>query len=223
MRAELDEGDPLPDLLDADLVIAMGGPMSVNDEADHPWLAEEKQQIARAVGAGVPFFGVCLGAQLLAASFGAPVRAGEVPEVGVLPVELTEAGRADPVLSGLADELPDTAVARRHASTCPPGPCTSDGRPPTPIRRFVSARVPTAFSSTSRSPTRCSRTGARCPRMSPRWQATFGHGGFAALSRAFELAREEMAGSARRLFEAWLSRSAAREAFQASWLTCPVR
>ena len=82
VRAELDEGDPIPDLLEADLVVAMGGPMSVNDEAAHPWLADEKQRIAGAVRAGVPYFGVCLGAQLLAASLGATVRAGEVPEVG---------------------------------------------------------------------------------------------------------------------------------------------
>ena len=95
VRAELDEGDEIPDLLEADLVVAMGGPMSVNDEAAHPWLAAEKGRIAGAVRAGVPYFGVCLGAQLLAASLGATVYAGELPEVGILPVQLTEAGAGD--------------------------------------------------------------------------------------------------------------------------------
>jgi GMP synthase-like glutamine amidotransferase len=103
---ELDEGGELPDWRGLDLVIAMGGPMGVNDEAEHPWLADEKRWIAAAVGAGTPYFGVCLGAQLLAASLGAPVCTGEVPEVGVLPVAVTHAGRSDPVFSGLDDEFP---------------------------------------------------------------------------------------------------------------------
>src|SRR5215467_13743722 len=102
---ELDEGGELPDRREADLVLAMGGPMSVHDEAEHPWLAGEKRWIAAAVRAGVPFFGVCLGAQLLAASLGAPVRTGNAPEVGVLPVRLTDEGLADPVASVLGDEF----------------------------------------------------------------------------------------------------------------------
>ena len=75
--------------------------MSVNDEAVHPWLAGEKAWIAAAVRAGVPYFGACLGAQLLAASLGATVRSGDSPEVGVLPVTLTPEGLADPVMSRL--------------------------------------------------------------------------------------------------------------------------
>ena len=51
--------------------------------------------------AGRPFWGSCLGAQLLAAALGARVYAGPAPEVGVLAVELTDAGRADPVLGAL--------------------------------------------------------------------------------------------------------------------------
>src|SRR5215470_4427027 len=58
---ELDEGGELPDWREVDLVLAMGGPMSVHDEAEHPWLAGEKRWIAAAVRAGVPYLGVCLG------------------------------------------------------------------------------------------------------------------------------------------------------------------
>lgn len=64
-RVELDEGDPLPDWRDFDAIVAMGGPMSVNDLAELPWLAEEKRAIGDAVRAGTPFWGVCLGVQLL--------------------------------------------------------------------------------------------------------------------------------------------------------------
>ncbi len=101
VRVELDEGEALPDWRDFDAIIAMGGPMSVNDEADHPWLVSEKRLIREAVAAGVPYWGACLGVQLLASSLGARVYAGAAPEVGILDVELTEAGRADPVFAGL--------------------------------------------------------------------------------------------------------------------------
>ena len=104
-RVELDEGEPLPDWQEFDLVVAMGGPMSVNDEAALPWLKGEKQLIEQAVRAEVPFFGACLGAQLLAASLGGTVFAGSRPEVGFLPVDLTDAACSDPVFKALPREL----------------------------------------------------------------------------------------------------------------------
>ena len=103
-RVELDEGQPLPDL-SFDAIVAMGGPMSVNDEDEHPWLREEKRLIASAVRDGVPVWGACLGVQLLAASLGAKVYPGSEPEVGLLPVTLTDHGRADPVLGFLPFEV----------------------------------------------------------------------------------------------------------------------
>jgi GMP synthase-like glutamine amidotransferase len=104
-RVELDQGKPLPDWRAFDLIIAMGGPMSVNDDRKLPWLTGEKRAIGEAVRAGVPYWGACLGAQLLAASLGARVYAGPRPEIGVLPVELTEAAKADPVFRELPAEL----------------------------------------------------------------------------------------------------------------------
>jgi GMP synthase (glutamine-hydrolysing) len=100
VRVELDEGEALP-AGPWDAIVAMGGPMSVNDEDEHPWLVPEKALIAEHVRAGRPFWGSCLGAQLLAAALGARVYAGPAPEVGVLPVQLTAAGRADPVMGAL--------------------------------------------------------------------------------------------------------------------------
>ena len=104
-RVELDEGDALPDARAFDAVVAMGGPMSVNDEAELPWLVDEKREIRAAVGAGVPFFGACLGSQLLASALGARVYAGPSPEVGLLPVFLTDDARSDPVFGHLPAEL----------------------------------------------------------------------------------------------------------------------
>jgi GMP synthase-like glutamine amidotransferase len=99
VRVELDEGEPLPGSLDGfAAVVAMGGPMSVNDEAEHPWLVAEKALLRDAVTGGLPVWGSCLGVQLLASALGARVERGGTPEVGVLPVEPTPDGRADPVL-----------------------------------------------------------------------------------------------------------------------------
>ena len=104
-RVELDEGETLPDWREFDSVVAMGGPMSVNDEEAFPWLSEEKRLLADAAHAGMPVWGVCLGVQLLASSLGARVYQGPEPEVGLLPVEITAEGRADPVFASAPADL----------------------------------------------------------------------------------------------------------------------
>ena len=98
----LHEGQPLPDAHSVAGIIAMGGPMGAYDDAGHPWLADEKRFIADAVRAGTPYWGVCLGAQLLAASLGARVTPGERPEVGIAPVTLTVEAARDPVFCDAA-------------------------------------------------------------------------------------------------------------------------
>lgn len=110
----LGRGDALPDLESMDLVIAMGGPMSVNDEHAHGWLAEEKHRIGAAVASGTPYFGVCLGAQLLAASCNAAVFRGPRPEVGVLPVTLSTDAADDRVFGDLPDSM---KVLQWHSDT----------------------------------------------------------------------------------------------------------
>jgi GMP synthase-like glutamine amidotransferase len=95
--------DPLPPRRDFAALIAMGGPMSVNDRAAFGWLAGEIDFIAAAVADGIPYWGVCLGAQLLAAALGAAVYPGPAPEVGVHPVARTAAGAEDPLFGALPD------------------------------------------------------------------------------------------------------------------------
>ena len=84
-------------------IIVMGGPMGANDGGALPWIDDEIDFLRRAVDAGVGVWGVCLGAQMLAAALGARVYTGPVPEVGVVDVTLTEAGRADPVWGEMGD------------------------------------------------------------------------------------------------------------------------
>lgn len=105
-RVEIDEGDELPDWHAFDGIVAMGGPMGAMDDAELPWLARERRLIADAVQADVPFWGVCLGAQLLAGSLGARVFRGPQPEVGVLPVTLEPAAATDAVFSAAPPRFP---------------------------------------------------------------------------------------------------------------------
>jgi len=130
VRVELDEGETIPNNA-FDAIVAMGGPMSVNDDAALPWLVGEKRYIANAVRAGMPYWGVCLGVQLLAASLGSRVYAGAEAEVGLLPVELTHDARDDAVFAaaprrlvtlqwhGDTFDLPEGAVRLAGSSAYP--------------------------------------------------------------------------------------------------------
>jgi GMP synthase (glutamine-hydrolysing) len=105
VRIRPDLGEPIPDWRQFSGLIATGGPMSAFDEASHPWLIEEKRAIRQAAHAGVPFWGVCLGAQILAASLGAEVWRGPAPEVGMRTVRLTPEAAHDPVFRGASPEV----------------------------------------------------------------------------------------------------------------------
>ncbi len=93
--------ESVPDHLDFSAIIVMGGPVGVNDSERVPWITQEIDFLVRAVGAGVPIWGVCLGSQLLAAALGARVYTGEVPEVGVLDVTMTPEAESDGVWADL--------------------------------------------------------------------------------------------------------------------------
>lgn len=81
------ENPALPPLEGLDLIVAMGGPMSVNDEAELPWLIDEKRFVREAVKRGIPVLGICLGAQLIASALGARVYHNAQKEIGWFPVE----------------------------------------------------------------------------------------------------------------------------------------
>jgi len=99
---ELDEGEVIPDLAGYDALWVMGGPMDVWDVEEHPWLVQEKAAIRTWVrDLKKPYLGLCLGHQLLADALGGTCGPQRPAEIGVLDVELTAAGRADPLMQGL--------------------------------------------------------------------------------------------------------------------------
>jgi GMP synthase-like glutamine amidotransferase len=103
---ELEKGDSFPSLEGYAALWVMGGPMNVGDEAAFPWLVEEKALIREAVQElHLPYMGICLGAQLLADALGGEVKSMPMPEVGLLPVSLTEAGLNHPLTAGLPQTL----------------------------------------------------------------------------------------------------------------------
>jgi GMP synthase-like glutamine amidotransferase/DNA-binding NarL/FixJ family response regulator len=112
-RVRLDAGEPLPDWRRYDLIIGMGAGVSVWQDDEFPWIAEEKRAIREVVLAGVPYFGVCFGAQVLADAFGARSFRGPEPEIGVSQVFLTAAARHDPVFRGFP---PDLEVCEWHSN-----------------------------------------------------------------------------------------------------------
>ncbi|WP_130803412.1 type 1 glutamine amidotransferase [Acinetobacter ihumii] len=76
------EIEALPRIEDVDLLIIMGGTMSVNDEANFPWLKIEKRWLRRYLAAGKPAIGLCLGGQMIANALGAAVSRNTFQELG---------------------------------------------------------------------------------------------------------------------------------------------
>lgn len=112
------EGESIPQRVDADGLLVLGGSVGPQNDQVAPWLPATRALLRRAVLDAVPTWGICLGGQLLATALGGDVRTGvSGPEVGVLALHI-DAGD-DPVFGG----LPATACAlqfHQEAVTCLP-------------------------------------------------------------------------------------------------------
>jgi len=97
-RMDLGELPPAPAAYD--LLVVMGGPMSVWEELPHPFLTAEKEHIRLSLARGKKLVGICLGAQLLADALGGGVKPGGVQEIGWHPVHLTADARCSSALRG---------------------------------------------------------------------------------------------------------------------------
>ena len=99
------EDEPLPPIDEVDWLIVMGGPMSIHDESQHPWLVAEKKYIDAAIRNNRVVIGICLGAQLIAQVLGARVTKAFEPEIGFFAVDRTEASEDSPVFAALPHQF----------------------------------------------------------------------------------------------------------------------
>ncbi|HTY21587.1 MAG TPA: type 1 glutamine amidotransferase [Desulfomonilaceae bacterium] len=104
--ARLYAGDSVPESIDGlDAVVSMGGPMNVYEEEKYPFLKHETTLLRKAIDAGRPVLGVCLGAQMIAKACGARVVKSPKKEVGWGQIFVTNAGKEDVLFNGLPPTL----------------------------------------------------------------------------------------------------------------------
>ena len=88
-----------PELEEIGGLIVFGGEMNVDETEQHPYLLTQRDLMRRAVDAGLPVLGICLGAQMLARALDARVYRAPVRELGFKTVRLTAVGQGDRLLS----------------------------------------------------------------------------------------------------------------------------
>jgi len=94
---------PLP--TNIDLLIVLGGPMSVDDTEQYPWLDGELDYIRQMLKIDVKVLGICLGAQMIAGVLGARVYPNDQREIGWFPIKKNAAIKRG-VFENLATEVP---------------------------------------------------------------------------------------------------------------------
>src|SRR6185312_11702960 len=113
-------GENLPVLDSFDMLVVMGGPMSVHDEADYEWLRPEKALVAECLKQKKFVLGICLGSQLLAEVLGTTVYRNHAREIGWFPVQFQTGAVGLSCIMGLPATLD---VLHWHGETynLPPG------------------------------------------------------------------------------------------------------
>lgn len=102
--------------------------MGANDERLYPWIRGESALLRASVEAGLPTIGICLGGQLIARALGGRVERHTNVELGWFPIELSEAGRADPIV-GAAGSSPMVYQWHQDTFHLPPGATHLAGSP----------------------------------------------------------------------------------------------
>ena len=107
---EFGKGDAIPSPKEYGAIFVFGGPESANDKSEK--MLEELTWVKNFILNKVPYFGVCLGMQVMVKALGGVVKKAPVKEVGwrdpnneIFKINLTKAGRNDPLFQGLESEL----------------------------------------------------------------------------------------------------------------------
>ena len=135
VTVDAERGEPFPPLDRITGVVVTGSMASLT--RPEPWM-ERLERWLLAAGHSVPVLGVCFGHQLLARALGGAVeRNPRGPEVGTVGVELTEAGRRDPLFAGLANPLAVQESHEDHVAVSPPGAVLLATNAHAPVQAFA--------------------------------------------------------------------------------------
>ncbi len=117
-------------MMQADLLIVLGGPIGLEDVTTFPYLQSELDILSDWMARQKPILGICLGAQLMASVLGAKVRPMGLKEIGLAPIGLTESGQVSclsemdlncPVLHWHGDQfdIPEGSERLAFSEACP--------------------------------------------------------------------------------------------------------
>jgi GMP synthase (glutamine-hydrolysing) len=138
------EAGPLPelDLDDYAGVFVGGGPFNSSDPPEVKSVVQhrvERELVAlldEIVARDFPFFGACYGVGTLGVHQGGVIDRTYAEPISAVRIRLTEAGRQDPVLAGMADEF-DAFVGHREAcSVLPAGAVLLASSDACPVQMF---------------------------------------------------------------------------------------
>lgn len=99
------KNDQLPQLVDFDFLLIMGGSMSAYDDEKISWIRTEKELIRKAIDANKYVVGICLGSQLIASALGARVFINRYKEIGFFPLYLSSVAKKMSMFKGFKDKM----------------------------------------------------------------------------------------------------------------------
>lgn len=138
------EAGPLPplDLDDWSGVLLGGGPFNSSDPAEekspvqHRVEAELRSLLDEVVARDLPFFGACYGIGTLGVHQGGVVDRTYAEPVSCVPITLTPAGTADPLLAGLPRQFDALAGHKEACRVLPPSAVLLASSPACPVQMF---------------------------------------------------------------------------------------
>lgn len=143
IRVRLESG-PMPPLRLDELsgIFVGGGPFNASDAADrkspvqHRVEAEFASLLDEVVARDFPFLGACYGVGTVGAYLGATIDRTYSEPIGVVPVTLTDAGAADPLLDGMPGTFEAFVGHKEAISSLPASAVLLASSPRCPVQMF---------------------------------------------------------------------------------------
>ena len=128
------DGEPIPAVLPEDVaaLIPLGGAMNAMQDAEYPWLTEEKSLIKNSVEDDLPVLGICLGAQLLGAALGGTVSRLDSNEIGIYEINQV----AEDAIMSVGKAAPTTQWHEDYVAVLPSGATLIADSPQCPTQIF---------------------------------------------------------------------------------------